>query len=442
MYYLEEYILDLIDIYGFDDIREYIEKFNETEYEIISNLDKINLLINKDVIKDENYILEHCSPEYYLEYEHVIQNKYICKKNKRMDKFLKNLSNNRKIFCLKCENKTNIKKYIKYLDRDSYYGLKILKTGNLDTFKLFIKKGGRCNIYGEKIEIIESLLENKKMKLVDYIIDTKLIDDDQINLLFRKYCSEANIELINFFLKKFPNTNEYNNLGLKIAIYNNNTDLIQFFIKNGAKFEFDDDMILIKTIRHNSIELTEMIIHFGYDVTYKSNALSWASMSDNLDIIKYLIKEGVDKNVYNEALIYAEDLDVIECLVDNGADIHFHNEFAFINACKHGKLDVVKYLIKNGADIHYENDKALIIACRKGNMDIVKYLIRKGADFHNEKEKILIIACRKGNIDVVKYLVKKGANIHYKNEKALFKASQYENMNIVEYLIKNGANFK
>jgi hypothetical protein len=96
-------------------------------------------------------------------------------------------------------------------------------------------------------------------------------------------------------------------------------------------------------------------------------------------------------------------LDIVKFLVEQGVDTIDLN-FALKNASSRGHLDIVKYLIENGANIHYRNDLPLRLASNRGRLDVVKYLIENGANIHASNNGALKMATRGGYKNVVNYL--------------------------------------
>ena len=106
----------------------------------------------------------------------------------------------------------------------------------------------------------------------------------------------------------------------------------------------------------------------------KDRALMWTSARGDLDIVKYLVKEGVNATAgVTEASQYGH-LEIVKFLVQNGANIHVLGDLALRHASSKGHLEVVKFLVQNGADIHVLDDVALRLASERGQLEVVKYL--------------------------------------------------------------------
>ncbi|KAN0130191.1 hypothetical protein V8E53_011948 [Lactarius tabidus] len=83
-----------------------------------------------------------------------------------------------------------------------------------------------------------------------------------------------------------------------------------------------------------------------------------------------------------------------------------------------GHLQVVRHLLRHGVDINFrdsENDTSLQLASWKGHLDVVQCLLEHGADidlpdqFYNTP---LIMAARLGHLDVVRLLLDHNADVH------------------------------
>ncbi|OUM57689.1 hypothetical protein PIROE2DRAFT_48513, partial [Piromyces sp. E2] len=114
----------------------------------------------------------------------------------------------------------------------------------------------------------------------------------------------------------------------------------------------------------SNAELNQLFLNEKYIISRKENRsyLHNACRTGNENIIKYLMKHGVDIN--------KEDI---------------YGETPIFSACSNGSVKVVKYLVKHGADIHIKNKNGVTVlfsACvRGGNENVVKLLVEHGADF-------------------------------------------------------------
>lgn len=89
-------------------------------------------------------------------------------------------------------------------------------------------------------------------------------------------------------------------------------------------------------------------------------------------------------------------------------------------AVAHGNLEIVKYLVNNGIDINIKgrtfSTNALERAAAKGYLEIAKYLISQNVEIDTSEpdRNPLFAAIHGGHLDIVRYLVKIGIDITIK----------------------------
>jgi len=214
---------------------------------------------------------------------------------------------------------------------------------------------------------------------------------------------------------------------------------------------------LFKACKTGKLEIVKYLIKQGIDINAKDEngltVLFFAYKKKNLEIVKYLTK------LFDAG--YKKSLKLNNFLIENeehGTDINAKNEFGetiLFNACFEGDLDIVKYLVeekKLDIDVKDKNGlsplfSAVITACCfNEKIDIVKYLVEHGADINtksNKGETVLFFCFYNGGfIELVKYFISKGLDINVRNNEGkteLWYAKQSKNKEIIEYLKSIGA---
>jgi ankyrin repeat protein len=107
-----------------------------------------------------------------------------------------------------------------------------------------------------------------------------------------------------------------------------------------------------------------------------------------------------------------------------------------IFACKFNRLNIVEYVVSNGVDISAYNNCAIIIAIRMDHFNIVKYLVEQGQDITINENYPVRFAYEFNRLNIVKYLVEQGADITAVDNYAIKMAKIYGYFELMEYLIE------
>lgn len=199
-------------------------------------------------------------------------------------------------------------------------------------------------------------------------------------------------------------------------------------------------------------EIEFLLAHHALEDVKRGTGVSalWQAASRNeLEIVKLLIREGVDVNVSDPdggtALCYAAQggaLDSVKFLVEHGAEVNpGEGRTPLMYAAGEGKTDVVDYLISWQANVNatYFGRTALARAAGRGHLTTVKLLLAKDAAIDGGCA--LCEAARGGYLEVVKYLVDHGASVNLRTDGVSPLALARENRSdeIVRLLLAHGA---
>ncbi len=186
--------------------------------------------------------------------------------------------------------------------------------------------------------------------------------------------------------------------------------------------------LLEYAVMSGSAEVVEFLVKNGAGIYYCTgedwdSIIELAALVGNLDLIKYFLGNGFDKNVF------LEDGSLISAAVNNHAKI-------------------VEYLINNGKNIdrhdRFGSMTALCMASQMHCVECVKLLCDMGADIEAESKygTPLFAAASSGDLKIVKILLKHGANVNYvtKDGSTPYEIAEYNGYNdVAEYLLKCGA---
>ena len=163
-----------------------------------------------------------------------------------------------------------------------------------------------------------------------------------------------------------------------------------------------------------------------------------ASLKGYLQVVRYLLRHGVDVNVRNSAdetpLLHAScegHIDVVQCLLEHGADVNlldtYHNA-PLTWAAYYGHVNVVRLLLEHNADVNSQDkydDTPLhyVMGGDRFNAEraqIVQLLLKHGAD-PNARNQFLqtplhLVSERADLLDVLRLLLEHGADLDAKNK--------------------------
>ena len=182
--------------------------------------------------------------------------------------------------------------------------------------------------------------------------------------------------------------------------------------------------------------------------------------NNDIDTVKYLLRQGDDPNIVNKngqpALIRAinninTNIEIVKLLLENGADPDikqqrgmFTGESPLIRAIEENKIDVVELLINHGANIESTDSDgytALMIANLRAQYEILTLLINKGAAMNtqnNDGSTALMNAISEHFFENVELLLKNGADLldlkDNQGYTALMHALTYDEPVVIKYV--------
>jgi ankyrin repeat protein len=189
------------------------------------------------------------------------------------------------------------------------------------------------------------------------------------------------------------------------------------------------------------------------------NALSWASIKGNNEIVLLLLEKGADVNIADNderctPLQYAiseRHQDIVKLLLENKADpdkADNNNQTPLQRAISQGSQDIVKLLLENKADPDKADNNGytpLCYAVSQGNEAIIELLLKNKADLNkadNNNKTPLQRAISQGSQDIGKLLLENKANPNIVDNDGytpLCYAVSQGNEAIIELLLKNKA---
>ncbi|CAH3150822.1 unnamed protein product [Porites lobata] len=258
------------------------------------------------------------------------------------------------------------------------------------------------------------------------------------------FLSAANgyTDILMFFIENGADINactaDHNCTPLMLAIENGHTNTVNVLIQYGANVALTDDSgftaLHYACIDHGSLEVLRYLFENGADVNACSNdkltPLMIAAEKGHINALTLLIKFGADADLQDKngktALhhaVYGSDVscEILSCLIEMGADVNAGgniNHTPLMIAAEKGHINAVTFLIRNGADVDLQDqnygETALFCAVRgfDASCEVLNCLTKNGADINASSKRMLtplMIAAKMGCINAVTFLMERGA---------------------------------
>lgn len=205
--------------------------------------------------------------------------------------------------------------------------------------------------------------------------------------------------------------------------------------------------------------LVKRLIRLGATVNNTEKDLSclaYAIKNNNYDIVEFLIDNGADVNaacididkVKTFPIFFCNDIEIMNLLVKNNAKIDIKDGNGTTVLCSFlvvkNKNGLCRYLLSAGANPNYGNDYILplTVCCYVNNVEGLKLLINANANINqtvSTGDTALNVAIYYDNYECAKLLLENGANIYLKNsdgDTAITIAKSKDNKNILNLLQK------
>lgn len=180
-----------------------------------------------------------------------------------------------------------------------------------------------------------------------------------------------------------------------------------------------------------------------------------------INMIKYLIKEGIDittddnfaiKNVvYRKPIpcefnfdgknVFGLESELISLLITNGANIHVDDDYPLCRAATTNKWHIVMMLLEYGANIHARNDYILTEAAARLDEEIIRFLINHGSNIHANKSCAFRTVVRNTEAGCIKLFLDAGSNVNELTQEDLVAVIQSGSYEVTKLLIENGVDF-
>lgn len=221
-----------------------------------------------------------------------------------------------------------------------------------------------------KIKYISLLL-----LLVNTLLFSNQLSQKELDFNLIRYSYIGDIQKVKEYHKKGAKVDKYkgNSSALSWAVFKDNVDIAKYLINHKASINmtsFSGRNILHYAVQNNNFELTKYLIKNGVKLKDRNSGhdiLFEAVKNGNLALVKYLLP--LFKYIDRYYLIFTPHRDVRTSLL--------------ITAIQNDNIEIAKYLIKNGANINLSNNRGetpILTAMRNKHFELARYIIDKGAN--------------------------------------------------------------
>jgi ankyrin repeat protein len=274
-----------------------------------------------------------------------------------------------------------------------------VKHGNLSTVKTVLSEIGCTGKYDEAL--IQSCRYGK-LDFVIYLLDANLVSKQYLNAAFKRAVSNGHLHIVKYFVEVIKcDDDNAKAMPAKYATMDNQLEILKYLISTGLKPQCYENMLL------------------------RSSAYC-----GHMDIIKYLVEDCKVSDVTESCLICIKNgrLDFVEYFIAHGFDIKKHGNRALEKAIKCGQLDIAKFFVSMGCD-NSSNLNIFRGAASANHMDTIKYFVGLGYN----AALCLLIAAENDNLELAKYTLELGYDSDI--ESALAQSLSYAKYGMTKYLV-------
>jgi|GEM_PF-1013211 len=176
----------------------------------------------------------------------------------------------------------------------------------------------------------------------------------------------------------------------------------------------------------------------------QTTGLEKALAAKNEDMVRFLIKQGVQTNSVMNEMISDENFGAVQLLVNAGAPITPEH---VSRAADYNFMPAVQLFVEKGAAINQKDERPLSKASESGNLEIVQYLLQTGKNSQGTLNDALWALCdarpKPDTLKIAQLLLDSGAQVNsqagFYNTTPLYGAAQNGSLELVKLLVSKGA---
>lgn len=218
----------------------------------------------------------------------------------------------------------------------------------------FIHQAG-VDIHIEDELLLRAALEEEEIKTAIYICengaDVTVIEDSDVNYILKREAAEGHYKMIKALHACGADINFKKGRLLISAAQGGNVDLLNYLLDNGLELNYLSDAVL-PAVKSGDIEMLQTICSLGGDIEpVLGEGIRHAAEVGDESMLEYLVQDCQDKAELTAILTdNYHELAIVKILVAAGADFRADNEALLKNAVESDAYDLVEYLLQAGSD--------------------------------------------------------------------------------------------
>ncbi|XP_063923992.1 uncharacterized protein LOC135138073 [Zophobas morio] len=282
-----------------------------------------------------------------------------------------------------------------------------IMTGHLKLIRPLLDKGSSVNLPDEdKNTSLHYIVQTGELSMIKDIVDreTYIIKNNLGQSPLDLATIQNREDILDLLLTKaLPGNNisiqEYMQMPFFNAVFTGQMKIVRCLMNYGANVNgiLNNATVLCMAALGGHREIVDLLLTKGADpnirVYGKMNALSFAVIAQNIEIIRLLLRHNVElvdsDEDGNGCLIKAivdGNKEIVDILLQSGVNVNARNKYgasAMHFAAVVGNIDLINTLLKYKGDVNVKNNEGgtpLHVAVLYERKKVVEFLIRNGAD--------------------------------------------------------------
>ncbi|XP_067668072.1 serine/threonine-protein phosphatase 6 regulatory ankyrin repeat subunit A-like [Haliotis asinina] len=317
-------------------------------------------------------------------------------------------------------------------------------------------------------------VQHGNKKVVDLLVskgcDLSVVDDQGRNILHAA-CHSDNVDIVENLLSRevgdIESRDKTGKTPVMYAVQHGNKKVVDLLVRHGCNLSVVNDLgrnILHAACLSDNVDIVENLLSRGIAEIdgrdrMERTPVMYAAEKGNKKVFDLLVSKGCNLSVVDDqgrnilhAACLSDNVDIVEYLLSRGiADMESRGEDGntpVMYAAEQGNRKVVDLLVSKGCNLMVVDDlgrNILHAACLSDNPDIVDDLLSRGITDIESKDRMgrtpVMYAAEQGNEKVLDLLVSRGCNLMVVDDRGrniLHAACLSDNTDIVDDLLSRG----